>query len=181
MKKTILKTIGAMALAMLMAVMFTQISAFAQEVKTDEPQNDQLTNEKSSDQDGDGERIVGTWDVQVTIRNCGTGAAIRTFPSTTSYLSGGVYIESTSGIPQALKTPGQGVWSRLSGHTYRLSFKSFTFDAGNNFTGWQIVRHQLTLNRRADEIESAGTVEVYNPDGNLLFTGCSTAVATRFE
>ena len=180
MKKTILKTVGAMALAILMAAMFAQIPAFAQEVKTDELQNDELTSENSSEQDG-GERIVGTWNVQVTIRNCQTGAAIRTFPSTTSYLSGGVFIESTSGIPPALKTPGQGVWSHLSGRTYRLAFKSFSFDAGNNFTGWQIVRQQVTLNRRADETQSTGTVEVYNTAGNLLFTGCSTAMSTRFE
>lgn len=180
MKNTFLKTIGGIALAILMMAMFAQVQVFAQEDKTDEQQNDEQTQENLFRQRGD-ERIVGTWDVQVTIRNCQTGAAIRTFPSTTSYLSGGVYLESTSGIPQALKTPGQGVWSRSSGRTYRLSFKSFNFDAGNNFTGWQIVRQQVTLNHRGDESESAGTVEVYAPNGNLVFTGCSTATATRFE
>lgn len=180
MKNTILKTVGAAALAILMMAMFAQIPAFAQEVKTDKLQNDELTSENSSEQDG-GERIVGTWDVQVTIRNCQTGAAIRTFPSVTSYMSGGTFVESTSGTPQALKTPGQGVWSQLSRQTYRLAFKSFNFDAGNNFTGWQIVRQQVTLNRRADESESAGTVQVYAPNGNLVFTGCSTATAVRFE
>lgn len=179
MRNTFLKTIGGTMLTVLMLAMFGQTSVSAQD-KIDEQQNDEQTQENLLRQKG-AERIVGTWDVQVTIRNCQNGAAIRTFPSITTYMSGGTFLESTSGIPQALKTPGHGVWSRISGRTYRLGFKSFSFDAGGNFTGWQIVRQQVNLNRRADESESAGTVEIYAPNGTLVFTGCSTATATRFE
>jgi hypothetical protein len=128
-----------------------------------------------------GERLEGTWDVQVTIRNCQTGGAIRTFASTTTFMSGGTLLDSTSGTPQALRTPGHGVWNHISRNTYRFSFKSFNFDAGGNSTGWQIVRHEAHLNTRAAEFESAGTAEVYNANGNLVFTGCSTTTATRFE
>ncbi len=136
--------------------------------------------EESKGQDGGG-RLEGTWDVQVTIRNCQTGAAIRTFPSIGTFMSGGTALDSTSGIPQALKTPGQGVWSHISGNSYRFKFKSFSFDASGNPTGWTIISHEANLNSRADEYESAGTAEVYNLNGNLLFTGCSTTTAARFE
>lgn len=179
MKNTFLKTIGGMALAILMLAMFAPVWVSAQD-KGNEQNNDEQTQENSSEQSGGG-RIVGTWDVQVTIRNCQTGAAIRTFASIGTFMSGGTVLDSTSGIPQALKTPGQGVWSRVSGNTYRFSFKSFSFDAGGNFTGWTIIRHQLHLNSRATEYESSGTAEVYDPNGNLIFTGCSTTTATRFE
>lgn len=128
-----------------------------------------------------GGRIEGTWDVQVTIRNCQTGEAIRTFASIGTFMSGGTALDSTSGVPQALKTPGHGVWSHVSGNTYRFKFKSFSFDASGNPTGWTIISHEANLNQGADEYESAGTAEVYAPNGNLIFTGCSTTTATRFE
>jgi hypothetical protein len=165
MKSNIVKIIGGTVLAVLMiSTLTTWVTA----------------QDNGNGRNGGG-RVEGTWDVQVTIRNCQTGAAIRTFASTTTFMSGGTLIDSTSGTPQALRTPGHGVWEHISRNTYRSSFKSFNFDAGGNFTGWQIVRHEANLNTRAAEFESAGTAEVYNANGNLVFTGCSTTTATRFE
>jgi hypothetical protein len=128
-----------------------------------------------------GGRLEGTWDVQVTIRNCQTGAEIRTFASVTTFMFGGTTLDSTSGVPQALKTPGQGVWGHVSGDTYRFSFKSFSFDAGGNFTGWTKITHEAALEPSGMQYSSEGTAEVYNPNGTLLSTGCSTTTATRFE
>ena len=133
-----------------------------------------------SGQSGGG-RLEGTWNVQVTLRNCQTGAEIRTFASLTTFMFGGTTLDSTSGIPQALKTPGQGVWSHVSGNTYRFSFKSFSFDAGGNFTGSTKIIHEAVLDSNGMEYSSAGTAEVYDPNGNLILTGCSTTTATRFE
>jgi len=99
----------------------------------------------------------------------------------TTFMEGGTLLDSTSGIPQALKTPGQGVWSHLRKKTFSFVIKSFNFDAGGNFTGWTIIRHEANLNSEATEYESAGTSEIYNANGNLVFTGCSTTTATRLE
>jgi hypothetical protein len=160
MRKIFLKTISGMALAVLLLAMFAPIWV--------------------SGKSGGG-RLEGTWNVQVTIRNCQTGAEIRTFASLTTFMFGGTTLDSTSGIPQALKTPGQGVWSHLNGNTYRFSFKSFSFDAGGNFTGSTKIIHEAVLDSNGTEYSSAGTAEVYDPNGNLIFTGCSTTTATRFE
>ena len=181
MKNTITKKIGGMALAFLMLAVFAQIRVFAQEDVKTEDQNTEQTTEDAAARHENARKLIGTWDVQVTIRNCQTGAAIRTFPSMATYMSGGTRIGSTSGIPQALRTPEHGVWSYVGGRSFQLSFKSFSFDAAGNFTGWSIVRHRLTLNRRADESESAGTLEVYAPNGTLVSTGCSTTTSTRFQ
>jgi hypothetical protein len=129
---------------------------------------------------GLGGRLEGTWNVRVTIRDCVSGAEIRSFDSLTIFMAGGTMIDSTSGIPQALKTPGQGIWEHAGGNTYRFKFKSFSFDAAGNFTGWTIIQHQATLNSAADAYISAGTAKIYSPFGNLLATGCSTTVVTRF-
>lgn len=130
---------------------------------------------------GGGGRLEGAWDVQVSIRNCQTGAEIRSFASVTSFMFGGTLIDSTSGTPQSQRTPGHGVWSHLTGDTYRFSFKYFSFDAGGNFTGWTKVTHEALLDSNGAQFSSAGTAEVYAPNGTLVFTGCSSTTATRFE
>jgi hypothetical protein len=161
MRNTFLKTIGGVALAISLLTMFATQKAFSEQ--------------------GGGGRLEGTWNVQVTLRNCQTGAEIRTFPELTTFMFGGTMIDSTSGIPQALKTPGEGVWSHVGDDIYRFSFKSLNFSAGGTFTGSTKVTHEATLNSNATEYSSVGTAEIYNPEGTLVFTGCSTTTATRFE
>ncbi|HVE59587.1 MAG TPA: hypothetical protein VNB22_22445 [Pyrinomonadaceae bacterium] len=136
--------------------------------------------DKSELQNGGG-RLEGTWDVRVSIINCQTGAEIRNFASLTTFMSGGITLDSTSGTPQALKTPGQGVWRHVGGNTYQFSFKSFSFDAANNFTGWTIIRHEAVLDSRGNEYTSAGTAEFYAANGNQVGAGCSSTTAVRFE
>ncbi|HEU0006009.1 MAG TPA: hypothetical protein VFS12_08470 [Terriglobia bacterium] len=160
MKRNPLKSICALALAVSVLVMNAAVVV--------------------SGQDGGG-RLEGTWNVQVTLRNCQTGAQIRTFPSLTTFVAGGTTFDSTSGIPQAQKTPGHGVWSHVSGNIYRFSFKSFSFDTSGTFTGWTKIAHEATLGSNAAEYTSTGTAEFYNASGTLLLTGCSTTTATRFE
>lgn len=180
MKIASLKGTGGAALAILLSAVFATVWVSAQD-KGNEEQSDEQSQEDSSRRHTNARKLEGTWDAQVTLRNCQTGGAIRTFPSIGTFMSGGTFLDSTSGIPQALKTPGHGVWSHLSGRTYRFKFKSFSFDPSGNSTGWTIISHAATLNRHATEYESAGTAEVYNPNGTLIFTGCSTTTATRFE
>jgi hypothetical protein len=160
MRAIFLKALGGTALIISLSAMFTPASVSGQ---------------------GGGGRLEGTWDVQVTIRNCQTGAEIRSFASLTMFMFGGTMIDSTSGIPQALKTPGQGVWSHVSGDTYRFSFKSFSFDPAGNFTGWTKITHEAALDSNGNQYSSAGTAEFYAPNGTLISTGCSTTTATRFE
>jgi hypothetical protein len=136
---------------------------------------------KAELQNGRGGRLVGTWDARVSITNCQTGAVIRSFASIGTFMFGGTMLDSTSGVPQALKTPGHGVWSHVAGNTYKFSFKSFSFDAAGNFTGWTIVRHEAVLDAKGDEYTSAGTAEFYAPNGTLVGTGCSATIAARFE
>jgi hypothetical protein len=126
-----------------------------------------------------GTRLEGSWNVRVTTRNCQNGDPIRSFDSVTQFMQGGTLIDSTSGVPQALKTPGEGIWEHTTGMGYRFKIKSFGFDANNNYTGYTIIQHTAELNTAADAYESAGTASIYSPDGTLLVTLCSTTVATR--
>lgn len=167
MKSSVVKIIGGMVLAVLVISTITLGLVTAQD-------------EAKSGNEGGG-RLEGTWDAQVTIRDCQTGAVIIDFASIGTFMSGGNFLDSTSGVPQALKTPGHGVWSHVNGNTYRFSFKSFSFGPSGNPTGWTIIRHEANLNSGATEYESAGTAEFYDQNGNLMFTRCSTTTATRFK
>jgi len=69
----------------------------------------------------------------VRIINCPTGGEITHFASMLTYHEGGTLMESTSGLPQALKTPGEGVWRHLTDNTYAIRFKLFTFNTQNVF------------------------------------------------
>ena len=144
-----------------------------------------LSSQKALSQQGAGGRLDGTWDVQLTPRNCSTGAPLAgPFAELSTFMSGGTMLNSTSAVPQAAKTPAHGVWSHVTGNSYRFKFKLFNFDALNNFAfnGWTIVTHELVLNSTADEYNSSGTAEIYNKDGVLqLPIRCSSTTAIRFE
>src|SRR5206468_9333861 len=56
-----------------------------------------------------GGRLQGTWEMQITLTDC-AGHVIRSFPSLIEFAAGGTVVESNGGTPQALKTPGEGVW-----------------------------------------------------------------------
>ena len=125
--------------------------------------------------------LVGTWDVQVTTRDCQTSAAQRTFPSILTYSADGTLIESTSGMPQAAKTPGHGVWSHIRDNTYYIKFKSVRFDASGNLAGSTVISQILSLSNHGNAAESTGTVELFAPNGTLVVTVCSTSTGTRFD
>lgn len=177
MKNTFLKIMG--TALVILSLAFAQVQVFAQNTET-EDQSKEQTQENLTEQSG-GERLAGTWDAQVTIRNCQTGAAIRTFASIGTFMPGGTVIVSESNISPALKTPAHGVWSHTGGNMYRFRVKAFNFDAIGNFTGWMIISQQLSLDHQANVYEAAGTAEFYAPNGILVATGCSTVRATRFE
>ena len=129
-----------------------------------------------------GGRLEGAWDVRVTIRNCQSGAELRPeFASITTFMFGGTLIDSTSGMPQAARTPGLGIWSHVGANVYRFKFKSFSFSPAGVFTGWTIITHEASMDPGGNSYESVGTAEVYLANGDLDFIGCSTTTATRFQ
>lgn len=128
-----------------------------------------------------GGRIQGTWDGQVTIRNCDTGQELASFESLTTFHQGGTLMDGVTDTPPALRTPGAGVWRGIGANTYALRFKFFTFDDQNNLTGWRIVTHYATVDTTGDAWTGSGTADIYNADGVLVAHVCTDTVATRFD
>ncbi|MBA2493270.1 MAG: hypothetical protein H0V31_01070 [Acidobacteria bacterium] len=89
MKNTFLKTIGTTVLTILMLATFAQISVSAQDKNSEEESSTQ-TQEDSSARRGRNEiALEGSWNIQVTRRNCETGAALVTFPTMSTFMRGG--------------------------------------------------------------------------------------------
>ena len=127
-----------------------------------------------------GGRLEGTWDMQITLTDC-AGHVIRSFPSLVEFAAGGTIVESNAGTPQALKTPGEGVWRHATDHDYAFRFKFFTFNAQNVFTGWTVIAGETTVDATGNATSGTATVEVYDPNGNLLVSLCAEITGTRFE
>ncbi|TMP92475.1 MAG: hypothetical protein E6L08_07945 [Verrucomicrobia bacterium] len=117
--------------------------------------------------------------MQITLTDC-AGHVIRSFPSLVEFAAGGTIVESNAGTPQALKTPGEGVWRHATDHDYAFRFKFFTFNAQNVFTGWKVIAGETTVDKTGNANSGTATVQVYDPNGNLLATVCADAAGTRF-
>src|SRR5207245_8712399 len=133
----------------------------------------------ASGQGTQGGTLQGTWEMQITLTDC-AGHVIRSFPSLIEYAAGGTVVESNGGTPQALKTPGEGVWRHTTDNNYAFRFKFFTFNSLNVFTGWTIIAGETTVDATGNANAGSATIEVYNPNGVLIATACAEIAGTRF-
>jgi hypothetical protein len=181
MKKTFLKTIGRKALAILMLATLTTISAFAQD-KTDEGEIGSMTREKSSDQNRSGAKALeGSWNIQVTRRNCQTGEALATFPTMSTFMQGGTMQDYGVMFAPTGRGPGHGVWSSQSARSFTSAFQFFLFAPDGSYSGRQVIRREIELNRSGSEYTATGSVTVFNTAGTAVATICTTETGTRFE
>lgn len=144
--------------------------------------------------------LVGTWQVQVTLRDCATDAPLGTFSSLVSFHRGGLLSESAASLAFApgQRSPGHGTWARRHDDTFRQKMIALIlFDTAPNlpgtpgfdpslpispgfFAGWQTVTHKVEL-ADTDHLTSVGTNAFYKSDGSVYRTGCSSATGQRFK
>jgi hypothetical protein len=145
---------------------------------------------QSSNAGGVGLRIEGTWRVQVTLRNCATGAALGTVNSLVTFAPGGTLSETpgAGGFAPGQRSDGQGYWTHDGGHVYSQRFVALIrFETPANpptspgfLAGWQTVTHQVEI-IDPNHLSSSGTNAFFDANGTPYRTGCSTALGTRFE
>jgi hypothetical protein len=118
--------------------------------------------------------------MQITLTDC-AGHVIRSFPTLVAFVAGGTLTEASGGTAPALQTGGKGVWSHTTDSTYAFRFKDFNFNSSYVLTGWSIISGETTVDATGNATAGPATVQVYDPNGNLLATLCADAVGTRFE
>ncbi len=123
-------------------------------------------------------KIAGTWRVQVTLRNCQTGAEIRTFPALLSFAVGGTLTGTSTVVPSSARSGDFGVWEHNDSNSYSAVSEAFLFNGGV-FSQRQRITQAITLSPDDNSFSSDAHTEFFDPTGNLVTSGCATAVATR--
>jgi len=163
MNRQILKAIGGVSLAILVAV-FAQVWVSAQEQAGNEPS------------------LVGSWDAKITGRDCETGTpGPFSFPALVTYAQGGTMQETDLGGPGLVRLPGHGIWERKSGRQYSAAFRFLNFNLDRTFAGTNVISSAISLSHSGNEYTSSDSLEVLDANGNVVFRACSTQTATRFR
>ena len=126
--------------------------------------------------------LHGTWRVTRTAVDCITGQDILSFPAIMTFNQGGTY--TGYGVPPG-SDPGQGteygVWQREPGsQNYLVRVVAYSYTAEGDFDGRVEATDTLHLTS-ANSFESSNIIQIFDADGNLVFTACGRADGTRFE
>jgi hypothetical protein len=138
-----------------------------------------------------GGMLEGTWRVQVTLRDCQTGAELRpSTPALLTFAKGGTLTETTTVFPPAVRSPGHGFWRHTGGQTYTAVSEAFLFNPSappaSAWVGTQRITQTIQIRDDPDELTSTASTVFFGPDGNPIpgfppAPGCATAVAHRME
>jgi hypothetical protein len=124
--------------------------------------------------------LIGTWEVQVSARDCVSQEVLRTFPSLIIFGAHGTLIETTAGGPPALRGPGFGSWQMIAKDTYSVVFKAFRFNSAGDWIGGQTIRHVMTLEKSGIWTANA-FVEITDTEGHIVNSICATSTGIRLE
>ena len=132
---------------------------------------------QAADDSNSSGKLQGTWFTQVAIRDCGTGAVLRTFSAVNTFNSGETMIDTTTGASPSLRSPGLGKWEKNGGRTYDAVSVALLFSPAGVWIGTQKLTHKIEVS--GDESAFTSRSEVFDPTGMLLSSGCATAVGRR--
>jgi hypothetical protein len=125
-------------------------------------------------------RIEGSWMVQITHRQCDTGAEIpnSTLPGLHTFLSGGAMFSNPA--TNSLST-GHGVWTHTGGESFQNTIRLFAFSPTGTLAGIVTIARDIVLSPDGGSLTSYDVSELRDPAGNVLGTRCASATATRLD
>ena len=101
----------------------------------------------------------GSWIITVKYDD----PTVAPFHALITYSAGGGLVESDQGNP-----PGHGAWVSTGANTFAFTFVTFLYDANRNPTGTMKVREAASLSEAGDAYTGAGTIDLFDVNGNLL-------------
>src|SRR5437016_12113248 len=125
--------------------------------------------------------LQGTWRLQLTVRDCQTGAVLRTFPALATFAKGGTLTLTTAGQSPSLSTPSLGIWQHTGHHTYSAVSEAFVFSPAEDWIQTHRLTRAIQIGDDTDDFTDAVALQIFDTNGNLIVTGCGTTVATRFK
>ncbi|MFO1505476.1 MAG: hypothetical protein U1F23_00115 [Lysobacterales bacterium] len=125
-------------------------------------------------------KFEGTWDEQITFRNCDDGSPLSSAHGQNRVIRGGAFVATTM-APPTVQGPGLGNWwYDPPGLHYVSAFRHFMYNPGTGApTGWQIVERDTYLSNDGNSSTGDVTFGMYDLAGNQTSSGCATTVGTR--
>jgi hypothetical protein len=100
--------------------------------------------------------VEGVWESSITIRDCTSGAVVRSFKGVNTFHRGGT-LSDTNNTPPTPRGPGMGVWrAGARAGSYTASFRFYRYNPDGTLAGSQRVNRSFTL--AADGNSSTGTI-----------------------
>ena len=124
----------------------------------------------------EGHGLAGVWDVSVTVKNCQTGALIRTVRSLQMFNSNGSVIDTANTF---LRGSGLGNWAPAGGRMFGDAFWFFRYKPDGTFASLAKALDRIVLSPDGNQYSSSGTVQDFDATNTLISTGCVTHSATR--
>ena len=141
-----------------------------------------IANAQSQHAASGGGGLEGTWRVEVTLRDCNTGAALGSpFRSLLSFARGGTMTETTARFSPAVRGPGHGIWQQIQGSTFSSTLEAFLYNPSGVWIEWQRLTQTIEIGDDPHTWTANAHNEIFDTNDNLLLSGCSTAVGHRME
>ena len=122
-------------------------------------------------------RIVGLWDVQVSLATC-TGVPLGGFSAMHKFELGGTGQVVPATDPAALSAH-MLIWEHLGGNDYHWFVKMFRFTDGVP-TAYNVIEGLVSISEDGTEYDGSGVASFYDMDGNLQGAVCPSFEGTRF-
>jgi hypothetical protein len=125
----------------------------------------------------DSDPIEGTWASTITIRDCTSGAAVRTFRGRSTFHPGGTLTDAND-QSTGTRGPGQGIWTKGAG-SYTASVRYDRFDADGSPIGSHKVTRTATLGSDGNSTTGTISAQVIDTADTVLQTLCGTETSVR--
>jgi hypothetical protein len=141
------------------------------------------TAQTESAPDHESNQIVGSWLVTVTPEGAPVPfRGLITFTQDGGVIAsaqGDVLLDAPPGVPP-VATAGHGAWVR-TGRTFRFTFRQIFSNADGTYAGGAKISHSVRLNAGGNGWTGSLSVEIYDADGNVVFSGTGTETAVRIR
>jgi hypothetical protein len=114
--------------------------------------------------------MIGLWDVDITVKDCTSGASMFSFKSMAMMHEGGTMSAGGDTF---------GVWKRESNGTYTVTLQFYLTANDGSITGTQKVKATRTLSADANSYTSTITRWQVDAQGNAGPAGCASESARR--
>src|SRR5262245_16999031 len=132
--------------------------------------------------------IEGLWNlVDEILDACPTGNVVRTVVDMKMFLHDGSMIETPGspgvGAPPLKRgVPGLGSWQHVNGRQYTASFQFFRYNStDDSFAGKQTAVVAIELAQDGKSLTTTTTTDIFDANGTLITTRCTTGSGTRAE